>query len=339
MAIFHHFSKHTRPATVAVLFVFALAGSLVGLVAAQDQDTDDAPTGPLAQQHARSADELGDCASCHPDVVASWQGGPHDLAYSIEHFQQSWGALGNPGRCLECHTTGYSPVTGEFQTEGITCAACHGDAPDDHPPAPVDLNQANRVCSDCHTVTQAEFRASQHAEVGMNCTSCHYAHANGLRMGTELEQCLTCHGADLTGFVAHTTHIESGLSCRDCHGYVQPGFPIPDDGLVPTGHDFQERITACLDCHEDIRLEPVTGDVVTSADPLPPQLDGQRATLRVAQLEAAVQTLLLQNRTQATLNMLQGGAGGLLLGGAVAWLLMRRRSGASKTNGGQDGSE
>ncbi len=331
MAIFHRFSKHIRPATIAVLIVFTLAGSLAGLVAAQDAG--EQPTDPTADQHARSADELGNCASCHPNVVAAWQGGPHDLAYSVEHFQHSWEALGNPGRCLECHTTGYSPATGQYEAAGVTCAACHGDAPSGHPPAPVDLNRANQVCADCHTVTQAEFRASQHAEIGMQCTSCHYAHTNGLRMDTELQQCINCHGANLRGFVAHTTHIESGLSCRACHGYVQPGFPIPDDGLVPTGHDFQERITACLDCHEDIQLQPVNGDAEASASREAPQLDGQRAALRVAQLEAAVDTLLLQNRNRATLSMLQGSAIGLVVGGAVAWVLLRRHRGTDSANG------
>ena len=332
MTILRRFAEHTRPVAIAVVIAFALAGSLAGLVAAQGAGQP--PAHPVGRQPAQTT-EPSSCGECHPDVVAAWQGGPHDLAYSKEHFQQGWASQDNDPACLACHTTGYSPVTGKYEAEGVTCKACHGDLPADHPPKPVDLSQANVVCAECHTVTQAEFRASHHAEVGMQCTSCHYAHSNGLRMETELQQCLNCHGTQLGGFVAHTTHIENGLSCRDCHGYVRPGLPIPDDGLGPTGHDFQESIIACLDCHEDIRLEAVNGDAVVQGGEteLTAELNGQRAALRASQLEAAVQTLILQNRNQTAMHMIEGGVGGLLVGGLLVWLVTRRRNGTDETNG------
>jgi hypothetical protein len=308
-----------------------MAGGLVGLAFAQD-DTDE-PVDP-AEETSRQAD-IGACGECHPDVVAAWQNGPHDLAYSDPVFQAGWAAQRNDPACLDCHTTGYSPATGEYTAEGVTCEACHGEAPGEHPPAPVDLSQANAVCSECHTITQAEFRASMHDVAGLACTSCHYAHTNGLRMDTELEQCLNCHGASLGGFVAHTTHINNGLSCRDCHGYVRPGGEIPPDGLAPTGHDFQENLVACLDCHEDIQLEPV-GETDPCEDLVPGDLTGQQAVVRATQLEAAVQTLILQNRNQSVMNLVEGGAGGLLIGGVVVWLLARRRNGSNKKNGEGD---
>ncbi|HQE19120.1 MAG TPA: multiheme c-type cytochrome, partial [Aggregatilineales bacterium] len=177
-------------------------------------------TAPPMQDDGEGDDrgEFSECAECHPDVTAAWQDGPHDTAFSIEHFQHSWTELNQPQECLACHTTGFSPATGNYQAEGVTCEACHGEVPDGHPPRPVDLNRANQVCAECHTVTQAEFRASAHSEKGLACTTCHYAHDNGLRADTEVAQCLACHGDELDGFVAHTTHLDNGLSCRDCHG-------------------------------------------------------------------------------------------------------------------------
>lgn len=327
MSHLHRLTNHIRPAFLAVILAFMLAGSMVGLAMAQDPD--DTPDDPPAE--AQSQQDPSACGECHPDVYTAWKDGPHDQAFSNEHFHASWENLNSQESCLDCHTTGFSPATGEYDAEGVRCEACHGEAPADHPPAEVDLNRANTVCGDCHTVTQAEFRASHHSEVGLKCTSCHYAHTNGLRMGTELQQCLNCHGDELGGFVAHTTHIENGLSCRDCHGYVQPGQPIPDDGLAPTGHDFQENIVACLNCHEDIRLEAVDGEGEGGPSELAPEelteLNGQQAVLRASQLEGAVQTLLVQNRNRSTMNIIEGAAGGLLVGGIVVWLFTRRRSG------------
>lgn len=334
MSVSRRIPKYIRLAA-AIIAVCVLAGVTTGQVLAAGQDA--APAGRTVGQLAQDGqgdeggegqhDFISECASCHPDVTTSWQGGPHDLAFTVPHFQEGWGKVDNDPACLDCHTTGFSPVTGEYDAEGVTCEACHGDIPEGHPPAPVDLSRANAVCAECHTVTQAEFRASHHAEVGMECTSCHYAHTNGLRMETELQQCLNCHGDELGGFVAHTTHIENGLSCRDCHGYVTPGHPIPDDGLAPTGHDFQASIRACLDCHEDIRLEPTNGEVgATAAEPTT-NLEGQQAQLRAAQLEAAVQTLLHQRQNTRTMNLVEGAAGGALLGGVAVFLLARRRNG------------
>jgi len=316
-----HLPRWARTAALAVLLACTLAAVTAGLALAADD------TAPPMQDDGEGDDrgEFSECAECHPDVTAAWQDGPHDTAFSIEHFQHSWTELNQPQECLACHTTGFSPATGNYQAEGVTCEACHGEVPDGHPPRPVDLNRANQVCAECHTVTQAEFRASAHSEKGLACTTCHYAHDNGLRADTEVAQCLACHGDELDGFVAHTTHLDNGLSCRDCHGYVTPGHPIPDDGLAPTGHDFQAGIRACLDCHEDIRLEPARVDRATEAEPVA-QLDGQRAQLRARQLEAAVETLLLQQRNRTAMNIVQGAAGGLVIGGLVVFLILRRRS-------------
>jgi hypothetical protein len=247
--------------------------------------------------------------------------------------------------CLECHTTGYSPATGAYSTEGVSCTACHGEIPADHPASPVDVSIANEACADCHTVTFAEFRASLHEATGLACTSCHYAHTNGLRLEDEVTQCTNCHSHQLDDF-AHASHVDAGLNCRHCHGYVEPGLGAPVDGLAPTGHDFQERVTACLDCHDDFTLSPVNGQIDADSDEAfsPGQAGasfagGEEAALQIAELETTVETLVLQNRNASAIRLMQGGVGGLVVGTVAVWLVTRRMKGLNGNNGGNDGED
>jgi hypothetical protein len=206
--------------------------------------------------------------------------------------------------------------------------ACHGEIPSDHPTTPVNLDKANTVCKDCHTVTFAEFRASLHYDKGLQCTSCHYAHQNGLRLGDQVSQCTNCHKNQLDDF-AHASHVNAGLLCRKCHGYVDPNQEVPADGLVPTGHDFRESTHACLNCHQSIHLTASggTGDggSFSPGDTQQASLQGAQASLRISELEAAYKTLVLENRNASLVGVLQGGLGGLVIGGVVVGLYHRRR--------------
>lgn len=75
-----------------------------------------------------------DCAECHIDVVQTWQSSTHAQAYHNTDFQTAWQAQGGDVQCLNCHTTGFVPFTGSFDQPGITCSACHGSTPANHPP-------------------------------------------------------------------------------------------------------------------------------------------------------------------------------------------------------------
>lgn len=341
MTALHRLFKPIRLLVVSILLASLLAGGLAGLALAQEGEGEPEPTDTPPEGDMTGEALAEECSACHPDVVAAWEGQPHDMAFADPLFQEGWADQNHDPACLECHTTGYNPLTGEYEMEGVTCVECHGETPEDHPPAPVDLNRANETCADCHLVSQAEFRASHHYQAGMECTSCHYAHNNGLRMGTELAQCLNCHADQLGGFVAHRVHIEEAeLSCRDCHGYVQPGQEVPPNGLAPTGHDFQASLRACLDCHESIQLTAANGTEEGASGPaleLSSEFDigGQKAALRAQQLEAIAQTLLLQSRNRAAISMVQGGVGGLLVGGLAVWFVNRRKNGKNGKNGGK----
>lgn len=356
--------KHIRPFMVAIVVLSAVAGGLVGLALADEAaapaepaaEEADAPEAPAAEAPAEEADapeapaaeapaqedegeptEADGCATCHAEVVEAWTGGPHAMAYQDELFQEKWAEQDNDPTCLECHTTGYVPATGEYAQEGVSCTACHGEASEGHPPAPVDTNRANETCQDCHTVTHAEYRVSKHSAIGMECTSCHYAHSNGLRMETEVQQCLNCHNHQLDDF-AHASHIDAGLTCRDCHGYVRPDGEMPIDGQYPTGHDFAESLTACLDCHEDIQLEPLNGEEVEhqfdSSEVGEIIAGGREAELRILELENIAETLEVQSRNCAGTRVLQGAAGGILIGGVVVLVISQLRP-QLKSEGGE----
>jgi hypothetical protein len=339
MATFSPLSKHIRPLIVAAATTLGLALGMVRVALPQDGGEPTPTPEPTGEQAAAPLD-TATCAECHPDVVAAWDGGPHAMAYEDPVFQSGWQDQDFDPACLECHTTGYRRETHEYRAEGVTCEECHGVTSEGHPPEPVDLNRANQTCINCHLVTQAEFRASVHEDEGLECTSCHYAHNNGLRLRTEVEQCLGCHDHQLDDF-AHASHIESGLACRDCHGYVKPGLEVPPDGLGPTGHDFQENVAACLDCHQNIELVPVNGedgddgdDGFSSTETQTLVTGGQQAELRATQLEAVLQTLVVQQHNRMAVAMIESGAGGLLAGVLGIWLFTRRQDGKTRLGHG-----
>jgi hypothetical protein len=330
MSVLKRLHGAISPLSLSIVFLTTLFGGLTGLALAGDAAppaaAPEAGEPPQNAPASQTGEEL-DCALCHHQVVEVWENSPHHLAFSNEHFQATWEEQDQDPACLECHTTGYSPATGEYVVEGVTCVECHGQVPLDHPQTPADLTVANTVCRECHTVTYAEFRASLHEAAGLQCTSCHYAHENGLRLGDQVSQCLNCHALQLEDF-AHDSHVTAGLECRHCHGYVEPGQEVPPDGLAPTGHDFRESVRACLDCHEDIQLSPVNGEVGESTSRAQTEeaiRSGEEAAMRISELQATVDSLVLQNRNSTALSVAQGGAGGLVVGGIAIWLITRRR--------------
>ncbi|MGF1507122.1 MAG: hypothetical protein GYB64_06710 [Chloroflexi bacterium] len=318
---------YLRKATVLiVLAIFTIFGGAAGYAFAQPSD----PHTGIQQDDTGDSDvvdPIEDCRACHAEAVDAWSGGPHDLAYENEQFQDWWADQDFDSTCLDCHTTNFTPATGEFTHEGVSCEACHGDIPAEHPEAPVDPELANQACATCHRQTHDEFRVTDHETAGLNCVSCHFAHGGEIRLEDATAQCLNCHGASLEGF-HHVSHVEAGLECRDCHGWIPPDQPIPPTGLAYTGHDLIAELPACMDCHENLDLELVSDNrEETAEDELTEEaiLEGQRAILRVQQLEAGIETLILQQRNQQAVSIMTGALGGLILGGLIVGLVSRAR--------------
>lgn len=57
------------------------------------------------------------CAKCHENIHGDWISTRHANAYSSPIFQRDWDELNLDQHCLECHTTGFDPISGEFAEE------------------------------------------------------------------------------------------------------------------------------------------------------------------------------------------------------------------------------
>jgi predicted CXXCH cytochrome family protein len=265
-----------------------------------------------AQESTPSPEPPRDCAECHLDVVSEWQDSIHAQAYHDTVFQSAWQQGGqSSAECLSCHTTGFVPRTGEFDQPGVTCAACHGVTPAEHPPDPVLVDPGVRVCADCHTTTFTEWEHSLHGEQQLACTTCHTPHNQALRFETADALCLNCHDEARDDY-AHITHTEQ--ACVDCHWYRAAGETehIMTGNLMPTGHDNRVETRTCVDCHANLALENGEITAVASSD-THPFLEAQ---LRIEELEAEVQTAKAQGENQAAVQLIQG----LLLGGVAMGL-------------------
>lgn len=145
---------------------------------------------------ATAADEEGYegyefCIVCHSEKVEEWQETPHAKAYSDPLFQEEWEKRGFLIECLECHTTGYDPETGDFAVEGVQCEYCHG------PGMTMDVDDSSELCGQCHT---GDFGKNKIEDFSL-----------GIHFSSDVE-CNDCHMYDKS----HTWEIES-KACAECH--------------------------------------------------------------------------------------------------------------------------
>lgn len=270
---------------------------------------------------------IQDCAECHLDITSQWEESPHAHAFDNPNYQEAVANSENPEECVECHVTGYVAATGEYAATNITCEACHGLTPVDHPPESVQVANDSLLCAQCHEVTHEEYFMTMHAAEGIECTDCHNIHAGTLHQATPQENCLVCHQDEIENF-AHASHSEADLQCSDCHMFVDPDAPLPENGQGQRAHDFMQTTRGCLTCHEDL----AEGTIEISTD-------GNSSTTRAAEYaielaEAESELALVQNvRSTRSWLLLQGGGAGLVVGLAAAWILRDR------LHGGRDDEE
>ena len=326
-------------------------------VVAYVQDTPEPEATGETDPHAEGLiGEAADCQECHLDVASHWSESPHAHAFDDAVFQERWTGLGEPGECLVCHTTNYVQSTGEFDAEGIQCAGCHGDAPENHPPAPVDIKADTEYCGICHTTTLGEWRLTSHSTAGIGCSACHDPHSQQSLFEEPDDLCLNCHEQDMGDYL-EDSHHQKGIGCVDCHALVIPPDPVPVDGIVPTGHTFTITPATCVACHTDAlhagfslpgyeqgATAAVNGGAAEEGDAA---AEGDEAeTVQVADgaattaVEAATE-LSPEQRIQAleaslaSRNMallFQGAIVGLVLGGSTAWLVSQNMKRNRTTN-------
>lgn len=133
-----------------------------------------------------------DCAACHVEQHAEWQGSAHARAFTAAAFVEATDGHAF-GDCIGCHAPGslYDVETGppaarlDRLVDGVDCQACHLDhgelvGPVEGgallEPHPVRVDRAlytrSELCGRCHEGTLAEWR--EHAGPGeRSCQACH----------------------------------------------------------------------------------------------------------------------------------------------------------------------
>lgn len=337
--------KFRQPFQLVLIVVAGLGVGLMGflltvqMASASGLKQEDEPA-PEAQEGESM--ELGEelytaeeCQECHLDVTKHWEPSPHANAYSDPAFQESWVGLGEPGECLSCHTTDYNPSTGEFDVEGISCQSCHGAVAKDHPSTPVPILADTEYCGSCHTTTLSEWHITGHSSQDIGCTDCHDPHSQSSLFENPDDLCINCHEESMGDYL-EGIHNQEGIGCVDCHALVIPPDPIPEDGIVPTGHAFTITPATCVACHTDAlhagfslpgyehgaknaQVEQVNneaGDEETIEEEPAEVMEAS-----VLSPEQQIQTLESALASQNVTLIFQGAVVGLVLGGTTAWIV------------------
>ena len=187
-----------------------------------------------------------DCGTCHQSSMVAWENGAHGKSSTDPVFLQAWKEQGEPIECLACHVTGFDPKTNTWQSEGITCVACHYPVPVNHPLAPMTVPNSSEMCGKCHTEAYFAWQVSHHGKEGIDCETCHDPHATGLKIEGVLNLCASCHPSRVNDFI-HTQHSQQGLNCISCH--LQMTNTTLGDGSAKLDHTFSVSLTTCNSCH------------------------------------------------------------------------------------------
>jgi len=280
-----------------------------------------APADPDKQEVAYAGSES--CATCHENLYTEWQDTRHAHAFSSPIFQRDWHELGDQTNCLECHTTGHIPNTGEFAEEGVTCESCHGPFQPTHPAEPMSVTPDAELCSTCHKSTTDEWMASVHGQENINCQSCHNPHSQSPMADSVTELCANCHKERGDSFT-HGTHANAGLECSNCHMYTAPRTGDPIMGLVPTGHTFSVGSDACVGCHQETvhtrdELIKISGEEFVQ-----PEITIDDLEQAVTAQEQQITSLEAKSEVRLYSGLIQGAIVGLVVGGTAAWVVSKR---------------
>jgi hypothetical protein len=262
------------------------------------------------------------CANCHKDLHKDWTSTRHAQAFSSPIFQRDWAELSKQTACLQCHTTGFDPITGGYSEEGVTCESCHGPFQPNHPAQPMPLKPDADLCARCHKNTTDEWHASPHAKAEVQCQACHNPHAQTPMADSITALCTNCHKERGDSFT-HSTHANSGLECSNCHMYTPPRLEDPIGGLVATGHTFAVGSEACIGCHQDT-VHTRNELVKLSGETLAPTPDVGSLQQTVHEQEQQISNLETTVSVRLYTGLVQGAIIGLVTGGMAAWVVSRR---------------
>lgn len=170
-------------------------------------------------------DAASGCVDCHESHVESTADGPHGAIDADPSLAALYGTTSS-------------------------CSGCHGD-PSVHLESgdPADIisfgdgaTAANRTerCLSCHAKNQPRFHATAHAQVGLDCLSCHAIHDAG--PGSKLLDAGSRDASlELDSLVALDV---ASATCAGCHTATLADFEFNER------HRLQEGILGCADCHD-----------------------------------------------------------------------------------------
>ena len=269
---------------LSLMFALLVAGVTLVVASAQTPDPQN-PAQPTAQQGTTPSK----CGECHPDYQNAWFTGAHGHASSDPVFEESWASQGKPGACLVCHVTGYDPATATWKQDGVSCEACHGPAPADHPNQPMPVYRTADLCGRCHSDTRfgwAEWKVSAHYQRNMTCTVCHDPHSASLKQidgkygqATDASGlCLNCH-KDYSMQFPYSTHSQKGIKCVDCHLRHLGDTTSTDQIHTMPDHSFKASLSTCTACHADQMHAPADVTTITpSVTETPPLVQEESGT-------------------------------------------------------------
>jgi len=257
------------------------------------------------------------CGGCHEEIHNFWMVGPHARAMTSPIFDRDWRENAHAKACLRCHTTGFHPETGEYSEKGVGCEVCHGPMAKDHPDSLQGEPAVTApLCANCHLDEWGEWRSSRHAEVGIDCNSCHNPHGQEILFTTVQELCGACHEERGEVF-AHSTHASRDLQCSECHMH-------PAEHGGKTGHTFSVGSGTCIRCHRDeIHAREMIVSLGTEVQELR-TVDEETLKAKVTQKEKEIERLKTSRSLRLYTGLLQGSLIGLAVGGVGAWTAARR---------------
>jgi hypothetical protein len=328
--------KYSRHILLSMLFVGIVGLTLVvsDAMASGNYDAMQATNTPVPAEEPTSGEGIPqkECAECHLNIRDTWSVSSHAHAFDDPVFVERWTSMGKPGECLACHTTNYQSTTNTFAAEGVQCQACHGETAEGHPPAVVPVKADTEYCGACHTTTLGEWRLTGHSTAGVGCMDCHDPHSQMPLFENPDDMCLNCHKEEMGNYL-EDLHIKKGIGCVDCHALVIPPDPLPDDGIVPTGHAFTITTSTCVACHIDslhagFALPGYENGAKAAVEGQPESSDSQPAEVRPVAEPDNVEILTAEQRVQALeaslassrfSSLFQGGIIGLVLGGLTIY--------------------
>ncbi len=199
-------------------WLWLAAAGLVGFGAVSGEPQNP-PAEPAAAAESMASEELFEtCAGCHDVEAAAFLRGPHS-ALDREGLAALHGAESG---CTACHgdPTAHLDSGGE---PGNIFAFGDGDL----------ANAKSAMCLSCHGDAHPAFFSSRHARAGLDCGSCHSAHASDPASRFLLKPSLE------TDFVSGTS-----ASCAECHADVFSQFEFNER------HRLHEGILDCSSCHD-----------------------------------------------------------------------------------------